>query len=136
MKLHLTLINFLKNITSNNFIFNRYLSTIIKRLTFILLLIYSQLSFAQPQCSSIQTWSASNRGGSGLYNSGEVVLLPGSNKMYTPCYSSTTCHVTDSWCRTKSSCGATPWGFSTTLLTCSNGTANAGEALATIYQEA
>ncbi|MEY3417706.1 MAG: hypothetical protein RL060_1818 [Bacteroidota bacterium] len=92
--------------------------------------------FTKTPCSSIQEWSTTRRSGTGWSNSGEVALNPGTNSIYTSSYTSTTFHITGVWYRTKSVCGATPWGFATTLLTCSNGTANAGEALATIYQEA
>ena len=77
-------------------------------LVFLAFLSIASASFGQA-CSTIQVWSAANRGGSGLYNTGENVRLPGGTSFYTPRYGSTTCHLTDGWCRDEASAGWRQW---------------------------
>jgi hypothetical protein len=80
----------------------------IKLLLVIILLLGGKLAYSQP-CSSIAVWDASNRGGSGLYYTGENVRLSGGTSYYTPRYGSTACHLTDGWCRDESSVGWRQW---------------------------
>ena len=130
----LNLPNTIRTTNFYNYIFNRHLSKVLARLTFILFFSFSYNLFAQTLCSNVQVWSATNRGGSGQYNQWEIARLPGQTQLYWPQYfGGTTCHLTDSWCRQNSFSQWVPAG---TCVNCSNGTANAGAALATIYQEA